>query len=65
MDFAIQADHCLKIKESRKRDEYLDLAKELRKQWNTKVMVIPIVIGALETVPKVLERELEELEMGG
>ena len=29
------------------------------------VMVIPIVIGALGTVPKALEKWLEELEISG
>ena len=29
------------------------------------VMMTPIVIGALGTIPKVLESEWEELEIGG
>ena len=55
----------MKIKEKEKRDKYLDLAGEQLKQWNMRVMVIPIVIGKFETVPKSLERELEELEISG
>ena len=51
-DFAIPADHRVKLKESKKRDKYPDLARELKKLWNMKVMVIPIVIGALGTVTK-------------
>ena len=35
-----------------KRDKYIDLARELKKLWNMKVTVIPIVIGALGTIPK-------------
>ena len=31
MDFAFLADHRVKLKESKKRDKYLDLAKELKK----------------------------------
>ena len=46
------------------RDKYTDLARELRKLWDMKVTVTPIVIGAHGTVPKSLERELEELETG-
>ena len=34
------------------RDNYLDLVKELNKIWNMKVTVIPIVDGALGTIPK-------------
>ena len=52
-DFAIPGDHRVKLKESKKRDMYLDLARELKKkQWNMKMRVIPIVIGALGTVTK-------------
>ena len=32
MDFAISTDHRVKLKEGKKRDEYLDLAKELKKK---------------------------------
>ena len=47
------------------RDKYLDLARELKKLWNMRVTVIPMIIGALGTVPKGLVRRLEELEVGG
>ena len=53
----------VKLKESKKRDKYLDLAKELRKLWNMKVMMISIVIGADGTVNKGLVRRLEDLEI--
>lgn len=36
---------------------YLVLTKELMKLQNVKVTVVPIVIGAPETVPKSLEKE--------
>ena len=52
----IPADH--------KKVKYLDLARELKKLWNMKVTVISIVNGVLRTVPKGLEKELEELEIG-
>ncbi len=32
------------------KDKYLDLARELKKLWNMKVTIIPIVIGAFGTV---------------
>ena len=41
-----------KLKECEKRDKYLDLAGELKKLWNMKVTIIPIVIGAFGTVTK-------------
>ena len=52
VDFNILADHCVKIKESKKRDKYLDFAKELKKLLNKNVMVRLIVVGALGTISK-------------
>ena len=62
-DFKIETDHLIlarrpdliivnkkkKKKKKKKREKYLDLAKKLKKLWNMKVM--PIVIGALRTIP--------------
>ena len=50
VDFAVPADHRIKLKECEKRDKYLDLARELKKLWNMKVTIIPIVIGVFGTV---------------
>ena len=55
----------VKLKESEKKDKYLDLARELKKQWNVKVMVIPFVIGALGAVTKGLIQGLEYLVIRG
>ena len=49
---AVPADHRIKLKESEKKDKYLVLARELKKLWNMKVTIIPIVVGALGTVTK-------------
>ena len=65
VDFAVPANHRIKLKECAKRDKYLDLAKELKKLWNMKVTIIPIVIGAFGTVTKGLLKGLEDLEVGG
>ena len=40
----------VKLKDSEKKDKYLDLVRELKKQWYMKVTVILIVISALSTV---------------
>ena len=53
------------LKESEKKDKYLDLTSELKKLWNMKVMVIPIVIAALGTVTKGLVQGLENLKITG
>ena len=62
VDFVVPANHRVKLKESEKKDKYLDLAKELKKKQNMKMTVIPILISALSTVPKGLVKGLENLE---
>ena len=54
-----------KIIISEKKDKYLDLARELKKLWNMKVTIVPVVIGALGTITKGLLKGLEVLEVGG
>ena len=66
MDFAVRANHRVKKKESEKVDKdmkvtvrkYMGLARELRKLWNMKVMVVPIV-------NKDFVKRLEDLENRG
>ena len=65
IDFAIPADHRVKLKKIEKKDKYLDLARELKKLWNMEVKIVPIVIGALGMVPKCLEKSLSELGIKG
>ena len=45
----------------KKIEKYQDLARELRKIWNKQVKVIPIIIGALGTTPKLLRKRLEDI----
>ena len=65
VDFAVPADPRINLKESEKKDKYLDLARELKKLWNMKVTIVPIVIGALGTVTKGLLEGLEVLGVSG
>ena len=65
VDFAVPADHRINLKESEKMDKYFDLARELKKLWNMKVKIVPIVIGALGTVTKGLLKGLEDFEVSG
>ena len=44
-------------------NKYLDLAWELKKLWDMKVAIMPIVISALSTVTKRLVQILEVLEI--
>ena len=65
VDFAVPADHRIKLKEGEKRNKFLDLARELKKLWNMRVTIILIVIGAFGTVTKGLLKGLEDLEIVG
>ena len=64
VDFAVPADHRVKLKECEKKDKYLDLARKLKKLWNIQVTIIPIVIGAFGTVTKWVLKGMEDLEVG-
>ena len=64
-DFVVPVVHKVILKESEKKDKYLDLARELKKLWNMKVTFIPIVINALDTVTEILLNGLAELEIRG
>ena len=55
----------INLKESEKRDKYLDPTRELKKLWNMQVTIVPIVIGALGTLTKGILKDLEDLEVGG
>ena len=65
VDYAVPANHRINLKECEKKDKYLDLARELKKLWNMKVTIVPIVIGALGTITKGLLKGLEDLKVGG
>ena len=58
-------DHKINLKESKKKDKYLDLARELKKLLNMNVTIVPIVIGAVGTITKGLLKGKEDLEVGG
>ena len=65
IDFAVPADHRIKLKEYEKKDKYLDLGRALQKLWYMQVIIIPIAIGVFGTVTKGLPKGLEDLEVGG
>ena len=60
-DFAVPPNHRINMKESEKKD----LARELKKLWNMKVTIVPVVIGALGTITKGLLKGPGDLEVGG
>ena len=56
VNFVIWLSHRVKIKDNKKRDRYLDFAREPLKLRNMKLMSVPIVISVFGTVPKGLVR---------
>ena len=65
MNFAVPADHSVKLKENENKDKYLDLAMELKKLWNLKVNGYTNCNFAFCTVTKGLVQGLEDLEITG
>jgi len=55
IDIAVPGDARVDENAQEKIIEHLNFAVELRRLWKVKTNVIPIVVGALETVPKGLE----------
>ena len=59
VDFAVPFDSRVVEKEKEKIEKYQDLARELKKIWNMKVKVVPIVLRSLGTIPPLLTKRLE------
>ena len=63
MNFAVLADHRVKLKENEYKDKYLDFAKQMKKVRNKKLTIIPIVIGVFDTVTKWFLKGQKDLEI--
>ena len=63
VDFAIPVDHHVKEKEEEKIEKYMNLPAEFRRPFNVKTVIVPIVSGALGTVPAKLSESLEKLKI--
>ena len=61
-DFALPADHGRKLKESQKKDKYLNISWKRKNLWNIKVTDVSIEIGALGIIKKGLGVDLQYLE---
>ena len=65
INFAVPADHRIKLKECEKKDKYLDFARELKKNYGTWKWRLYKLFGAFGTVTKGLLKDLEDLEVRG
>ena len=61
IDFAIPYDTRVDDKEVEKIEKYLNLARAVKKVWNMKVIVVPLVVRALGTLAKELEKRLKTI----
>ena len=43
----------------------MDLARELKRPWKRKITVVPIVVGAVETILKGFKKRRDKLKMKG
>ena len=63
IDVAIPGDHRINEKEIEKILKYADLKLELSRMWDCKTTVVPIIIGALGSIPKNLQNHLKSLNI--
>ena len=63
MDFAVLANNTMKAKEGVKLDKYLDFARGLRKLWNMKVTMIPIIVRKRDSIHRRFEEEFKPFEL--
>ena len=61
IDFAIPYDSRVDKKEAEKIEKYQDLARDIKRLWNTQVKIVPVVIGALGTTPRLLPKRLKDI----
>ena len=58
---AVPSERNIAAKEVEKLSKYKDLETEIGKMWNTKTIVIPLVIGALGIIRNGMKRYVEQL----
>ena len=63
IDVANPGDHNLERKKTEKLDNYAELRVEVARMWNKETMVIPVIIGALGSIPKDLHKFLNKLDI--
>ena len=63
IDIAVPADRNILEKQEEKVTKYQDLRMELTRIWKKKVKVVPVVVGALGSIPRDLKKRLSELDL--
>ena len=65
IDFAVPGDSRIDEKEKDKIEKYQDVGRKLRKIWNVKVKIIPLVVGSLGAIPKQFGNRLKQIGITG
>ena len=61
INFAVPGDSKIEEKEEDKTEKYQDLGRELKKIWNVKVNIIPLLLGSLGAIPKQFGNRLKQI----
>ena len=54
-------DYNVKKKEDEKLTNYMPLVAEVRKEHHVKTKIVPVIVGALGTIPKRLAKSFDQL----
>ena len=63
LDFSIAMDHHIKEKEEQSIGKYMDLAAKVRIQFRVKTVIVPILLGVLESVLRKTTKNAQKLEI--
>ena len=61
IDVAYPVDNNLILKRNKKLDNYSELRLEIARMWDKETLIIPIIIGALGSIPNDLECNMNKL----
>ena len=63
IDVACSVDNNLILKRNEKLDNYSELRAEIARMWDKETLIVPIIIGALGSIPNDLECNLKKLDI--
>ena len=61
IDMTVPSDRNIALKETEKKSKYKDLELEIQRMWQMKTEVIPVVVGALDTVKKDMVENIKKV----
>ena len=63
IDVACPVDNNLILKRNEKLDNYSELRLEIARMWDKETLIVPIIMGALGSIPNDVECDLEKLDI--